>query len=94
MYKQAMSLASNIDEKKTVLSALSNAESYEALEMAAEYLDDKSLQNEAMAAVVRLAPETMAEHRRATRRLLRKVINLSPSEYIRERAEEILEDDD
>jgi hypothetical protein len=84
MYRQAMDLASNVSEKKMVLSGLARTESFAALEMAAAYLEDEALQQEAAAAIVRLAGETGESHPERTRMLLRKVIEISKSDSLRE----------
>ncbi|MHC4621420.1 MAG: ThuA domain-containing protein [Planctomycetota bacterium] len=63
-YKEAMGLASNVTEKKAVLAGLANVKSLAALEMAADYLDESALQQEAEAAVVRIAESTHASHPR------------------------------
>ena len=57
MYKDAMALAADVSEKKMVLSGLGSTDSFEAMQMAADYLDDKDLKEEAEAAVVKIAEE-------------------------------------
>ena len=73
-----------------MLSGLSNVKSIGALEMAAAYLEDEALQQEAAAAIVRLAGETGESHPERTIVLLRKVIKISKREFLREAAEEII----
>jgi HEAT repeat protein len=56
MAKEAANLAQTPEDKRLVIAALGEIQTVEALEMAAGYLDDKDLANEAGAAVVRIAP--------------------------------------
>jgi len=84
MYQKAMALASNASEKKMVLSGLARTESFAALEMAAAYLEDEALQQEAAAAIVRIAYAIGESHPEQTRMLLQKVIEISKSDSLRE----------
>jgi HEAT repeat protein len=61
MYKQAMSQASSAGEKKLVLSGLANMKTFAALQMAAGYLEDEALQQEAKAAVATIAAKEAKE---------------------------------
>ena len=91
MYKQAMELASDVGEKKMVLSGLKNVKSYDAMQMAAAYLDDKALQAEAEVAVVEIAWTTTAgSHPEQTKKLLKKILQISTNESLRTRAQQIL----
>jgi HEAT repeat protein len=92
MYKVAMDATSDASEKKMVLSGLARVESFAALDMAYDYLQDESLQAEAAAAMVEIAEDTAETHPQQTRILLREVIQLSESESVREHAEEIMEE--
>ncbi|MGB7580876.1 MAG: HEAT repeat domain-containing protein [Sedimentisphaerales bacterium] len=90
MYKDAMALAADVSEKKMVLSGLGSTESFEAMQMAAGYLDDKDLKEEAEAAVVKIAEATMKGHSRETKETLQKVIDGTTNESVRERAQKLL----
>ncbi|MHC4397121.1 MAG: ThuA domain-containing protein [Planctomycetota bacterium] len=91
MYTQAMELASNISEKRMVLSGLKNVKSYDAMQMAAAYLGDKALQGEAEVAVVEIAWTTTAgSHPQETKKLLKKILEISINESLRTRAQQIL----
>ncbi len=92
MYRQAMALASNVSEKKMVLSGLANIRSFAALEMAADYLEDNALQQEAAAAIVRIAGATFESHPQQTKLLLRKVVEISKSDSLREWSQEMLDE--
>jgi HEAT repeat protein len=89
MYKQAMSLASDTSEKKMVLSGLSNVKSPAALEMAVSFLQDKSLQQEAEVAVVKIAESTVESHAAESKAALQKVIDVSKNDFLRKKAQEL-----
>ena len=93
MYKQAMILASNMNEKKMVLAGLANVASFDALQMAADYLDVSELREEAAASAVKIADGISgdAEQTRTIQRLLKKVIEISKSESLRRRAQRVAE---
>ena len=90
MYGKALKLASNVSEKKMILSALADVESFAALYMASEYLDDDALRPEAGAAMVEIANSTRRSHPQQTRILLRMVIRSSKSRSLRKQARKIL----
>jgi len=90
MYKDAMALAADASEKKMVLSGLGSTNSFEAMQMAAGYLDDKELKEEAEVAVVKIAETTMKEHSSQTKETLQKVINGTTNESVREQAQKLL----
>ncbi|MHC4659264.1 MAG: HEAT repeat domain-containing protein [Planctomycetota bacterium] len=91
LYRQAMGLASDISEKKMALSGLANVESFAALHMASDYLKDNALQEEAGAAMVKIAEATGDSHPQQTKILLRMVIQISKNESLRERAQKMIE---
>jgi type 1 glutamine amidotransferase/HEAT repeat protein len=91
LYEEAMSLATNANEKKTVLSGVGNVRTFEALQLAAGYLDDSALQAEAEAAVVRIAEATGAAHPQQTKAILAKVKQNSKNDSIRQRAQELID---
>jgi HEAT repeat protein len=88
MYKQAMSLASDISEKKMVLSGLANMKSLAALKIAAAYLEDMDLQQEAEVAVVKIAGSTAGSYPAESKAVLQKVIRISKNDFLREQAQE------
>ena len=90
MYKDAMALAADVPEKKMVLSGLGSTDSFEAMQMAAGYLGDKELKEEAEAAVVKIAETTMKGHSRETKETLQKVIDGTTNESVREQAQKLL----
>lgn len=90
MYKQAMSLASDISEKKMVLSGLANIKSLSALKIAALYLDDKALQQEAEVALVKIAEAISDSFPAESKAALQKVIQISKNEFLRKKAQELI----
>jgi HEAT repeat protein len=90
MYKQAMSLASSAGEKKLVLSGLANVKSIAALEMATECLEDKSLQQEAEFAVVKIAGAISGSHPQQSKDVLKKIIQTSKNNSLRQQAQEAI----
>jgi HEAT repeat protein len=91
LYRQAMDLASSVSEKKMVLSGLAKVESFAALYTASEYLKDDELQEEAGAAMVKIAESTSDSHPYQTKMLLKMVLQKSKSDSLREQAQEIIE---
>jgi hypothetical protein len=90
MYKEAMTLALNVDEKKMVLSGLATAKSFDALQMAAGFLDNEELKQEAEAAVAKIAETTIKEYPQETKELLQKVLAGTTSDTVREQAQRAL----
>lgn len=90
MYKQAMTLAPNVAEKRMVLSGLATKKTWLAMEMAAPYLDDEQLRQEAQAAVVSIAEGTLDDHNKETKELLTKVKDSTKNENLRTQAERML----
>ena len=90
LYREAMGLASNVSEKKMVLSGLANVEGVESLDMAVSYIGDKELSQEAEAAVIKIAVETYESEPEKTRAAVEKVLETSENESIRDEAQELL----
>jgi HEAT repeat protein len=93
MYKDAMSLAADVSEKKMVLSGLGSTDSFEAMQMAESYLGDKELKEEAEAAVMKIAEERAKNSPRIsaqTKDILQKVIDGTTNESVREQAQKLL----
>jgi HEAT repeat protein len=90
MYQQAMELSENASERKIVLSGLANVKSLAALEMAASYLNDSDLQQEAEAAVVKIAEGVYKDRPQQTNDILNKIIQTSKNDSLRWKAQEII----
>jgi hypothetical protein len=91
MYREAMDMASNVDEKKLVLSRLADIKSFAALYMASDYLKDDTLQKEAGTAMVKIAESTRHSHPQQTKMLLQMLVQASEDDSLHQQAEEILE---
>ncbi len=90
LYWQAMELASNVNEKRMVLSGLAEVRSIDSLRMSAKYLDDPDLQPEAVAAVVKIAGGTIKTDPEETQAALRKVLAVSKNEWLSNLAQRLL----
>ncbi len=90
LYWQAMELASNVNEKRMVLSGLGKVRSVDSLRMSAKYLDDPALQQEAVAAVVKVAGETIKTDHEETQAALQKVLTVSKNQWFSDLAKRLL----
>jgi HEAT repeat protein len=88
--KYAFGLASTLDEKKIVISGLSEITSIGAFEMAAGLLEDPELQSEAKAAISTMAGSLGRIQPEYTKAELRKLINTTDDPKFKIRLEEIL----
>ena len=91
MYKKAMSLAPDVGEKRRVLSGLANAKSRGALEMATVYLEDESLSREAEYAVVKIAEGIGGDFPELAKETLKKIIERTNNDTLREHAQQALD---
>ena len=91
LYRRAAALAPNANERKGVLAGLATIESVEALEMAAEYLDEPALQEEAAVAVISIAEHTAKDAPEATRKALRRAVDLVRNEQAKQTGQKILD---
>ena len=90
MYKKAMNLAPDVVEKKRVLSGLGNTESFAAMQMAASYLQDEALRQEAEFAVVKIAEGIYGSYPQESKDVLKKIIQASVNESLKEQAQEVI----
>ena len=91
MYRQAMVLAPSANEKKIVLSGLANVKAPVALEMAAEYIEDSTLVQEAEVAVVRIAQEMSLGDCKNAKSILQKIAATAASNSLRQDAGKLLD---
>jgi len=91
LYKKAMSLAPDVNEKRRVLSGLAGTKSREALDMATAYLEDESLYREAEYAVVKIAEGVAAYFPDLAKDTLNKIIKKTKNDTLRELAQEVLD---
>ena len=90
MYKKAMALAPDANEKRRVLSGLANTKSLGALQIAADYLQDKTLFREAEFAVVKIAEGIYENFPQQTRDVLEKILQTSKNDPLRQQAQEVI----
>lgn len=90
LYQQAIDLATNGNEKRMVLSELTTVKSYAGLEMAATYLDDDQLKQEAEVAVVKIAEGIFTSCPQASKEILNKVISTTINEPVKKQAGDIV----
>jgi HEAT repeat protein len=90
MYKKAMTLAPDAIEKRRVLSGLANTKSLGALQIAADYLQDKTLFKEAEFAVVKIAEGIYERFPQQTRDVLEKILRTSKNDPLRQKAQELI----
>ena len=90
MYKKAMSLAADEDEKKRVLSGLANTKTFAAMQMAASYLQDETLRQEAELAVGKIAEGIFGSYPQESKQLLNKIIQTTKNDSLRGEAAEVI----
>lgn len=90
-YREALALAATPAEKKRIMSGLANAETFGALLVAAEYLDDPELKNEAEVAAVRIAAQVAGNHPGQVREILEQMEATTESDFIRGEIQKIYE---
>lgn len=88
----AMELAADTGAKRMVLSGLSEVGSVEALQIAAGYLDDEQIRQEAAAAAVKIAASACRVDPSATEVVLQQVLKTTDNETIRAQAQEVLKE--
>jgi len=90
LYLQGMALATELNEKRMVLSGLATLHSMQALETTAKYLDDPSLQPEAEVAIVGIVRNIENGDKDIIKEILNKVVKISKNTTLRERVENML----
>jgi HEAT repeat protein len=90
MYAKAMSLSPDVAEKKRVLSGLAHGQSLAALQMAATYLDDETLSNEAGFAAIKIAQSIEADFPEQAMNVLKKIAQTAKSDSLRRQAAEVI----
>jgi len=92
LYRTALELAKNSDEQKMVLSGLSNVKQIDALKFAANYLQDPQLQQEAVAAVLKVAQNIDEQNLKEVKAILYKAREVALNEAIKNEYTDLLED--
>jgi len=90
LYKRAMALATNVQEKKAVLSGLSNVMSITAFQMAETYLPLPELKAEAATACIKIAGEIHKDYHKECKLVLMEINHEVENDIIRESAQLVL----
>ncbi|MFP4055258.1 MAG: HEAT repeat domain-containing protein [Candidatus Brocadiia bacterium] len=90
MYVRAMQLAQSTGDKKLVLGGLGSADSFEAMDLAARYLEDPELRDEAAMAVLQIAGRLWKQDTDRVRAAVDKVLAAVEDQRIRQQAQEVL----
>ena len=85
LYLAAMEQATELNEKRMVISGLANLRSMDALETTAKYLDVKEIQPEAEVAVVRLSGRIREGDKNRIKEILNRVLRITKNSELRER---------
>ena len=91
LYREAMALAANADEQKRVMSALATTQNVGGLLLAAEYLNDANLSEEAAVAVVKIATSLAGTNPSEVEAILQVVAAQSKNEYVKKQSAEVME---
>jgi HEAT repeat protein len=89
-FEDAAGLARTAEDKRLVIAALGEIPTVEALQLAAKYLDDAELANEAGAAIVKIAPGLGANGRSTAVEVLKRVISTVSAQPIKDDAQRAL----
>jgi type 1 glutamine amidotransferase len=90
MYQTAMTLTSNTNEKRLVLSGLSEVESLDALKFAVQYLENQELQQEAAIAVINIASGLEEAESQQLKPILYKVLSIVANEPSKKKCRELI----
>ena len=90
LYQQAINLATNSNEKRLVLSELAAVKSYAGLKMAATYLDDDELKQEAEVAIVKIAEGIFGSCPQTSKEILSKIISTTSNDSVKKQATGII----
>ncbi len=91
LYKKAVELAASDDEKKMVISGLSEVRSSVALRMTASFLKDPALKQEAQFASLKIASDVAAKNPQLTKSVMNKIIAGTDNSAVKDNAKIILD---
>lgn len=91
MYKKAMSLSADAAEKKNVLSGLAGTRSLAALHMAADYLNDETLLDEAGFAAIKIAEGIHGDFPQQAMGMLKNIAQTAKGDSLRQQAQEAID---
>jgi hypothetical protein len=86
-----MSFSTDAAEKKNVLSGLAATRSLAALQMAADYLNDEALFNEAGFAAIKIAEGIHGDFPQQAMGMLKKIVQTAKSDSLRQQAQEAID---
>jgi HEAT repeat protein len=89
-YNLAYGIASD-SEKRGILGQLSRMKSFAAFDLAARYIEDKSLEQEAAQAAIAISHRVYQNHLESVEKVMRDIIALSPSDNINSQARYVME---
>ncbi len=89
-FRKAMEQAAQPDDKKTILSGLSDIPHPDAVKLALEALQDEAVRSEASHAIVRLAPYILGSDRQLTTAALKQVVEHSGNSKLKQQADILL----
>ena len=90
MYQKAMTLATDNNEKRMVLSGLSEVKSLDALRFTTQYLNDQELQQEAATAIISIAANLDEGELKQIKPTLNKVITIVKNESSIEKCRQLI----
>ena len=85
-YQDAMNLAKSIEEKRTVLSGVSQVVSVNSLKFVEKYLDDPQLKEEAAAAVIKIGTKLSDEVASDVKPAMEKVLDVTNNDVFKSQA--------
>ena len=91
LYKKAVELAASDDEKKMIISGLSEVHSVAALRMTASFLKDPALKQEAQFASLKIASDVAAKNPQLTKSVMNKIIAGTDNSAVKDNAKIILD---
>ncbi|MBC8215644.1 MAG: DUF1080 domain-containing protein [Candidatus Marinimicrobia bacterium] len=90
LYQSVLSYANNNDDKKALLAGLHDVQSFEALEMAEQFLDNKGLMSDAETACISIANNIYSIFPEECKTIMLRIINTSEAASQRRSAQTVL----
>lgn len=89
-YKEALSQSEADNEKKMIISGISNVGNLESLKLAVELLDNENIKKEAFMAVMQISEDIAEDHPDEVKNVLNKVLEKTDNEGARSYIKEVL----
>ncbi|MBE0537508.1 MAG: ThuA domain-containing protein [Phycisphaerae bacterium] len=90
-FRKAMDIAAGITEKRMVLAGIATVKEVAALDLAVEYMQEKTLAPEAQAAVIGIASGIAEQSPQLAKAALAKVLDLTTNDVLRRQAQETID---